>query len=495
MDWIFKAEQFFDYYATPDCDRLIIASVHLDHDVVPWYQMIQKTNPFLSWSALTRALELDFGPSAYDCPRATLFKLQQSGSVNEYYMQFTSLVNRVDGLSVDAILDCFISGLQEEISRDVKAMEPRNLSKAVALAKLFEEKYAAIPKNKPSSLSARNYNQNSSFTTKNQSNTQKNDNNTKPNLPPLLPTPSVKPFNNRNQNIKKISPAEIQLRREKNLCYFCDEKFSPAHKCPNRQFMLLQLETEDESQLDTPVPAAEEVILEEDTHHLSLNAMRGSNGVGTIRFTGQIGSIQVKILVDGGSSDNFIQPRIAQVLKLPIEPAPNLRVLVGNGQMLSAEGLIQQLPLHIQGQEVKVPVYLLQISGADVILGSTWLATLGPHVADYAALTLKFFQNGQFITLQGEGNVEASPAQLNHFRRLHHTDAIEECFAIQWLKQDVPEDVLADLPINIEPEMAILLHTYASVFKIPTTLPPQRDQDHAIPLQPDSGPIKVRPYS
>ncbi|MCI43535.1 hypothetical protein A2U01_0064772, partial [Trifolium medium] len=37
MDWIFKAEQFFDYYATLDCDRLIIASVHLDHDVVPWY--------------------------------------------------------------------------------------------------------------------------------------------------------------------------------------------------------------------------------------------------------------------------------------------------------------------------------------------------------------------------------------------------------------------------------------------------------------------------
>ncbi|CAJ2658485.1 unnamed protein product [Trifolium pratense] len=138
MDWIFKAEQFFDYYATLDSDRLIIASVHLDHDVVPWYQMIQKTNPFLSWTALTRALELYFGLSAYDCPRATLFKLQQSASVNDYYMQFTSLVNRVDGLSIDAILDCFIRGLQEEIGRDVQAMEPRNLSKADAFAKLFE---------------------------------------------------------------------------------------------------------------------------------------------------------------------------------------------------------------------------------------------------------------------------------------------------------------------------------------------------------------------
>lgn len=33
--WIFKVEQFFEYYATPFADRLIIASAHLDHDVVP----------------------------------------------------------------------------------------------------------------------------------------------------------------------------------------------------------------------------------------------------------------------------------------------------------------------------------------------------------------------------------------------------------------------------------------------------------------------------
>jgi hypothetical protein len=35
MDWIFKTEQFFEYYETPDVDQLIIASVHLDHEVLP----------------------------------------------------------------------------------------------------------------------------------------------------------------------------------------------------------------------------------------------------------------------------------------------------------------------------------------------------------------------------------------------------------------------------------------------------------------------------
>ena len=40
LEWIFCAEQFFDYYGTVDSKRLTITSVHLDQDVVPWFQMM-----------------------------------------------------------------------------------------------------------------------------------------------------------------------------------------------------------------------------------------------------------------------------------------------------------------------------------------------------------------------------------------------------------------------------------------------------------------------
>jgi hypothetical protein len=83
LNWIFKAEQFFDYHNTSDVDRLVIASVHLDHDVVPWFQMIQRSHPFRSWHEFTRAIEMDFGPPPYDCPPATLFKLTQTSSVSD----------------------------------------------------------------------------------------------------------------------------------------------------------------------------------------------------------------------------------------------------------------------------------------------------------------------------------------------------------------------------------------------------------------------------
>jgi hypothetical protein len=117
-------------------------------------------------------------------------------------------------------------------------------------------------------------------------------------------------------------------------------------------------------------------------HHLSLNAMKGTSNMGVLRFAGSIEHIGVQILIDGGSSDNFLQPRIAKFLKLPIESGPQFNVLVGYGVVMTAEGVIQNLPLEIQGHKLEVPVFLLPVAGADVILGASWLATLGPHVAD-----------------------------------------------------------------------------------------------------------------
>ena len=106
----------------------------------------------------------------------------------------------------------------------------------------------------------------------------------------------------------------------------------------------------------------------------------------------------MQILVDGGSSYNFIQPRIAKFLKLPVQPAPGFKVLVGNGQYLTAEGVITELPVLIQGHKLTIPVYLLPVAGTYLILGTTWLATLGPHVANYADMTIKFIHHGKFVT-------------------------------------------------------------------------------------------------
>jgi hypothetical protein len=187
----------------------------------------------------------------------------------------------------------------------------------------------------------------------------------------------------------------MQLRRDKGLCYYCDEKFSFRHRCPNKNLFYLQLEDPNSSEHEnddqtSPTTETPHSVSEQDLH-LSLNALNDSKNVGTLRFTGSIAGSPVQILIDGGSSDNFFQPRLAKFLQLPVEPAPGFNVLVGNGQSLMAEGKISQLSVEIQGHKLVLPVFLLPFSGADLILGSSWLATLGPHIADYSTLSLKFF--------------------------------------------------------------------------------------------------------
>lgn len=50
-------------------------------------------------------------------------------------------------------------------------------------------------------------------------------------------------------------------------------------------------------------------------------------------------------------------------------------------------------------------VYFLQIMGVDLILGASWLTTLGPHVTNYHNLYIQFVVDNQLITLKGDKNL------------------------------------------------------------------------------------------
>lgn len=109
----------------------------------------------------------------------------------------------------------------------------------------------------------------------------------------------------------------------------------------------------------------------------------GAPGKATIRFVGVIDGTQVQILLDGGSSDSFIHPQVAKHLSLPIEPARNVRVMVGDGNAMQGEGRVRRVKVQVQGYCIQFPAYVLPIAGSDIVLGASWLVTLGPHIANY----------------------------------------------------------------------------------------------------------------
>lgn len=73
--------------------------------------------------------------------QASLFKLQQIGSVVDYQLQFEYLSNHVVGLPAEALLNYFISGLKPEIQREMTILQPHSMSHATGLAKLLDAKF------------------------------------------------------------------------------------------------------------------------------------------------------------------------------------------------------------------------------------------------------------------------------------------------------------------------------------------------------------------
>lgn len=136
------------------------------------------------------------------------------------------------------------------------------------------------------------------------------------------------------------------------------------------------------------------------------------------------------MLIDRGNSNNFLQPRVAKFLKLPIQPPTVFKVMVGNGNYMNAKGLIQNLTIQAQGNYFIFPAYLLPISEANLILGASWLKTIGPHLANYVVLQLKFLRKSKMAILQGEQDTLPTPAHLNHIRRLVTTNSIDEVYSI-----------------------------------------------------------------
>lgn len=126
--------------------------------------------------------------------------------------EFKHLANQIIGLPPPFLLSYFLFGLSMKICQEVLALQPISLPQATTLAKLQEDKlhdhYRSHKVTPP-------YNHHQPIS--------------------LAPPPSP----NSRQSFVHRTLEEMVLRREKGLCYNCDEKWSSSHKCRGRILLLI----------------------------------------------------------------------------------------------------------------------------------------------------------------------------------------------------------------------------------------------------------------
>ncbi|VFQ63349.1 unnamed protein product [Cuscuta campestris] len=292
--------------------------------------------------------------------------------------------------------------------------------------------------------------------------------------------------------IIRLTPAERAERTRKGLCWNCEEKYVPGHRCAHKFLALLG--TDDEQPLDDSAPADPEdgTLITGDIS--SIHTMSGVPNPRSLRLAGSINGSAIQVLIDGGSTHNFIHPTHAERLCLVLHPVTPFWVYVGNGDSLRCSYYCPKSPLVLQGHTFDVDLYLLPVHGPDVVLGVQWLQGLGKVSHDYSAMTMEFNWNNTLVVLKGDVTPPKS-LSFSAFQSLTASDAtfeLYELFAMQGTEPDLTFSE-ADLP-DVPPVIRQVLLQYAGVFQLPSGLPPSRIWDHRIYLQPGTKPINVRPY-
>lgn len=122
--------------------------------------------------------------------------------------------------------------------------------------------------------------------------------------------------------------AQMDDRRKRGLCYSRDSKWTRGHVCAApKLFMIEEVETVEEEDM---VEEFEDCRVE-DSPESSLNAITGTPNPRTMKLIGVLKSQQVVILIESGSTHNFVDTHLARMLGIQVQHGRTIKVKVANG--------------------------------------------------------------------------------------------------------------------------------------------------------------------
>lgn len=152
-----------------------------------------------------------------------------------------------------------------------------------------------------------------------------------------------------------------------------------------------------EGQEAKDVVEREQIELKSDFAGLTLNTICEQNVKtnGNMTLKGYHKKRGLSVLVDIGSLLNFINERLVKRLNCVLDTINPLRVILADGTDLLSLIKFSKFKWEIQGQKLTTKVYVLPISGRDLIRGVPWLITLGTIHWNFQLLTMSFVQEEQ----------------------------------------------------------------------------------------------------
>ncbi|CAA7397074.1 unnamed protein product [Spirodela intermedia] len=330
----------------------------IEGEALEWYLWMEDRFPFRDWHDFKSQLGKRFKTSETRSSLQQLMSLQQATSIREYMTEFERIVAFLPHINTEVLEDAYVWGLKPDIRSELAMHKPLELRETMDLSIQAEIHIREI-----------------------QDNTQ-------------------------------VDGSRFQKRRDKRLCYYCNEKFAPGHRCKKELNIIIvdedQKSIEDDS-TDEGWELFDQAISNTDEKafiaHVSLNSVTRITQQGTLKRWGKIHDTEVSILIDSGATHNFLRTKIIDNLSLQMEKLNGYSIVMGNGNTVAGAAIYKAIPLHAQGVLIVQDFLLLELNGTDVILGIQWLRTLGWILSNYEKFIMRFMTGGKVHIFKGDPSI------------------------------------------------------------------------------------------
>ncbi|TYK11081.1 ty3-gypsy retrotransposon protein [Cucumis melo var. makuwa] len=162
----------------------------------------------------------------------------------------------------------------------------------------------------------------------------------------------------RETNTRRLPNAEFQARREKGLCFRCNEKYSADHKCKMKELCELRMfvvvnENEEYEIIEEKEGEEKELammVVKENNKgyaELSINSVIGLDDPGTMKVRGKLHDEDIIILIDCGATHNFLLKKLVEKFEIPTKETTHYGVILGSGTTIQGKGWLHSLGITV----------------------------------------------------------------------------------------------------------------------------------------------------
>jgi len=224
-------------------------------------------------------------------------------------------------------------------------------------------------------------------------------------------------------------------------------------------------------------------------------------GCHTLRVAGKVDKHPLYILINSGSTHNFLNSVFANKLQCLAHPIRTLVVEAVNGGTMHCSVMCRNFSWRMQGVYFVADVFIVDLINCDMVLGIQWLATLSNVMSNYKDLWMSFKWQGQDVVLKGTDCTKVQTIELAQLNSLMvNSTQLSGMSLCCFMTSEVTRKdakLMSQSPISNQKERAALeelITHYKEIFKEPEGLPLIRAHDHTIPMKKGAQAINLRPY-